>query len=84
MAFDAEAGPPEERLRIIVPSVEEGKRLSTGAPTRQGSMEERSSAPKNRYSAVESIILSRIVPHVVHVIVSSWSRSCIQVLHSLQ
>ena len=71
MAARAVLGPPELFVRIIVPSDEDGKRKSVGAPTRHGSLLLRSSCPKKRYSAPDSILLFLTSPQRVHTFRSS-------------
>ena len=65
MAIRVEELPPFACDRIMVPSPELGNRVSMGAPTRHGSPPPRSSRPKKRYSAPESIGRSMMSPHLL-------------------
>ena len=61
--------------RMIVPRLDDGNRASMGAPTRLGSLCERSSALKNRYSAPTSKLQSWTSPQSLHTFCSSVCQS---------
>ena len=69
------ADPPCCVGKITVPRLDAGKRLSWGAPTRQGSPPPRSSWLKYLYSAVRSRQRPTTVPHFRHVLTSRCSHS---------
>ena len=75
--------PPCACDNIIVPSPEVGNRVSMGAPTRHGSPPPRSSRPKKRYSAPESIGRSTTSPQDAQTKCTSNTQSSRSIPHLL-